>query len=501
MSVLVVRFFTSRIEFFGYRIERQKKTEEALTGLVLCAGWILLGWCSQLDYVVLVSGKQPLWIDLSTVLFPFSIFGPIALLCLLPGSVRTLSIEQSNELDFNKLSLNWLDKDVQNQAPRFRTDKTPTKTVKAVDSSLTVSGSYKKEIKSFWNRYVAPNLSTLEEFDLVKVVEDILVMLDIHGGVPSVRKKDQKDRIKEDDQFDALSKVPLVIHSLNVAKNSIRLVEERFPENTSLHLPTLLVASLGHDIGKLEIISGQKYVTGQHPIDGAKYIQDHLMAGHPWSQKVSELIRRHHEAVLDRTPVDLAILIRADKKAREEELKASGNTEIYEPVKEKNGSFPPKTQALPKEFPVEEIFERLRKVTNVILPNRTWVSFSQPDGVVYIQAETLHETISQIAQEAGFGDAFFHATDRENKKSCLQSFYEEFRRMGWVPEKLVGSGFYGNFFWVWNPVSRQKIRTFYVPIKASAFKADPAHLEAERKSHAILASIKVLGVAIPGKQV
>ena len=306
----------------------------------------------------------------------------------------------------------------------------------------------------------------------------------------------------------------MAVHTLHVAKNVIETINERFPENVSQHLPCLFVAALAHDLGKLEIISGKRYVTGQHPVDGAHFLEEEIMKGHLWGEKIAEFVRRHHEAVVDRTPVDLAILIRADKKAREMELNQKIHLVEGQDVPEKKAmkttksgpdygnrqTFPPRVEEIPSSFPVEKIFERLKDVTNVMLPNRSWVSFSQPDGVVYIQTETLHETISRIAQEEGFEDAFFHATDRDTKKSCLQSFYEEFRKRGWVPESLVGAGFYGNFFWVWNPVSRKKIRTFYVPIKAEALRAEPVDLEAQRKAHAILASVKVFGIAASEKK-
>ena len=85
-------------------------------------------------------------------------------------------------------------------------------------------------------------------------------------------------------------------------------------------LPRVFVAALAHDLGKLPSVSGQKYVTGQHPLDGAAYLLE-IMKGHPWAEKIADLVRRHHEAIEEKTPVELAMLIRADKKARAAELK------------------------------------------------------------------------------------------------------------------------------------------------------------------------------------
>ena len=504
VAVLMVRLFQDGMTIVGFRCCLPRLAGGKWTALILAGGWFCLGMISRVDAVFVLIGKKPFVIDPADMLHPFATLVPPGLMLLLP--VRRNSEptpDDSDSLDFCELSKAWLDEaSVDESTSRIEREAGPLEKERTRDMDFDPTGPNSSRLKAFWNECVVPNRRMFDEFDLAGTIRKIMTILDLHGGIPSVRRQDKKDRLREPDQYEALSKVPLAVHTLHVARNVIESIEERFPENVSQHLPCLFVAALAHDLGKLEIVSGKRYVTGQHPVDGANFLEDELMKGHPWCEKVAEFVRRHHEAIVDRTPVDLAMLIRADRKAREMELNQESHPAGDEAVQKATGTtepdygdrkaFPPRVEEIPPSFPVEKIFERLKEVVNIMLPNRSWVAFSQPDGVVYVQAETLHETISRIAQEEGFEDAFFHATDRDTKKSCLQSFYEEFRKRGWVPENLVGAGFYGNFFWVWNPVRRQKIRTFYVPLKAEAFRMEPADLEAQRKAHAILASVRIV---------
>ena len=517
VAVLIVRLFQDGITFWGFSCSLPRLTGDRWTAVILTCGWSILGTISRVDSVMVLVGKKPFVIDPAHILHPFATLIPVSLMLFLPvPRTQKPKLDDDDVVDFGELSKAWLNDASDDESSTSQTfgKQEPLENKRSPDVDFHPTGPCATRLKTFWNECIEPNLDVFEEFDLTGTIRKIMIILDLHGGIPSVRRQDKKDRLREPDQYEALSRISLAVHTIHVAKNVIESINERFPENISQHLPCLFVAALAHDLGKLEIVSGKRYVTGQHPVDGANFLQDEVMKGHPWCEKVAEFVRRHHEAIVDRTPVDLAILIRADRKAREMELnqkihlaeaqdtpeeKAMGTTEPRPDYGDRQ-AFPPRVEEIPSSFPVEKIFERLKDVTNVMLPNRSWVAFSQPDGVVYVQAETLHETISRIAQEEGFEDAFFHATDRDTKKSCLQSFYEEFRKRGWVPENLVGAGFYGNFFWVWNPVSRKKIRTFYVPVKAEAFRMEPADLEAQRKAHAILASVKIIGIAAPERK-
>ncbi len=341
-----------------------------------------------------------------------------------------------------------------------------------------------------------------ERAGLAEVARRISEILLTEGArAPSVAGKDPSDASRPRNQFDLLMRISLLEHSVDTAEKAIEIAKRKLPDGWRAAAARLVLCALAHDLGKLSSISGDNYATAGHPLHSAAFLGK-LLKDHPWREDMCEVVKRHHERLDEKTPIELKILILADKEAREEEAeglsgttgKTAGPVVIVTP----EAGGPPETRPIPEGFPVERILEKVLPLVNRVLENGAFVAFSQPDGVVYVQAETLHAAISEVAREAGFTDEFFHSTEKPVKKSCLQSFYDEFRRRGWVPEKLVSERFYGNFFWVWNPRKQGFTRTFYVPLRSSAFGVPLAELEKNRKRHPVLAALSIRGVAPPG---
>jgi len=327
------------------------------------------------------------------------------------------------------------------------------------------------------------------------------ILLTEGAKAPSVAGKDPSDASRPRNQYDLLMRISLLEHSVDVAEKAIEIAKRKLPDGWRAAAVRLVLCALAHDLGKLPSISGDNYSTAGHPLHSAAFLGK-LLKDHPWREDMAEIVKRHHERVDEKTPIELKILILADKEAREEEAErlsgGVGKPAAPMVIVTPDTGGPPETRPIPEGFPVERVLEKMLPLVNRVLENGAFVAFSQPDGVVYVQAETLHAAISEVARETGFTDEFFHSTEKPVKKSCLQSFYDEFRRRGWVPEKLVSERFYGNFFWVWNPRKQGFTRTFYVPFLASAFGVPLAELEKKRKRHPVLAALSIRGVAPPG---
>lgn len=360
------------------------------------------------------------------------------------------------------------------------------------------SGGAAERLKKLLSEY----REDFERAGLTEAARRISEILVTEGaGAPSVAGKDPSDASRPGNQYDLLMRISLLEHSVDVAEKAIEIAKRKLPDGWRAVVARLVLCALAHDLGKLPSISGDNYTTAGHPLHSAGFLGK-LLKNHPWREDMTEIVKRHHERLNEKTPIELRILILADKEAREEEVeklsgvvgKPAGSVVIVRPEAE----GPPETRSIPEGFPVERILKRVLPLVNRVLENGAFVAFSQPDGVVYVQAETLHAAISEVAREAGFTDEFFHSTEKPVKKSCLQSFYHEFRRRGWVPEKLVSEKFYGNFFWVWNPRKQGFTRTFYVPLLASAFGVPLAELERKRKNHPVLSALSIRGVAPPG---
>ncbi|AEH45820.1 metal-dependent phosphohydrolase HD sub domain protein [Thermodesulfatator indicus DSM 15286] len=336
-----------------------------------------------------------------------------------------------------------------------------------------------------------------ERSGLSEAVDQVAELLISEGArFPSVAGKDPADALRPKNHFDLLAKVSLLEHSVNTAEKVLAVARRRMPDGWRASAPRLILCALAHDLGKLPSVSGEDYSTASHSLHSAALLGK-LLRDHPWREALTDIVKRHHERIDEKTPVELEILIRADKEAREEEAERLAGEKFSPPVvRPETISGKPETRSIPDSFPLERVFAKIP--VNQVLPNGSFVAFSQPDGIVYIQAESLHLAISETAREIGLDDSFYHSTEKPIKKSCLQSFYDEIRRRGWAAEKLVSESFYGNFFWVWNPKKNDYTRTFYIPVKADAFGIPIDELEKQRKSHPVIADLRIKGVAPPG---
>lgn len=404
-----------------------------------------------------------------------------------------------------------------------RAEKKEAESVKPSDDSagFVAKGDYAEILNKAWRDLVEQNKTSIFDANLYSEFKELFRLLDEEGNCSSVRQQDSRDKTLDRTQYDILARTSLAEHSVHVAQEVVRMVNEEYGVGKSALLPRLLFAALAHDIGKLLLVSGKEYCTGQHPIDGAAYVRDVLLKNKPkQAENIALLIRRHHDGIMEgRTSKEQAILIRADQAARKMEAadainkikqesgtdkeltdqKVEGVMSKFEP-KKKTLQAPLDIREIPPHFPMEEVMRKLLPHINHIKKGGYFKVFSQPDGNIYLQAEVVHGVIGQVAIDAGYNDPFYTATDDHTKKSCLQSFCNYWRKQGYVPEKLIYRNFYGNFFLVFNPRTSRPVRTFYMVLKAEAFGFEPKHFEKQRKGHSFAARIRILGVAATAEQ-
>ena len=475
--------------------------------------------------LVLLIGKTEIVLGYGVV-FPPIFLGTFWLWTKLAGRREPKAFDGKIVLDIRELAKNWVPELAESTADAgsdysaseiaFEAASAPETTNEPATSDVE---EYDHEDEPFSNEWVEkirkeffePYRDLWEESGLTEVLTKALRMLDAEGDAPSVAG-DTYDNPEVRSQYDLLTRISLARHTYDVVRLAVQRLKRDLPEAWQRVLPKLVVACVFHDMGKLPSIRKQSYVTGKHPIDGAN-LADLLLreAEHPWREVIADLVRRHHEKPGENASLEHKILVWADREARLEETTAlakevqknSTKEERTTPIptvivpKETVKKGKPETRPIPADFPLSEIFQKILERTNKLFKSRFWVAFSQPDGVVYVYSETLHQAISDTAKEIGYDDPFYHSTEESTKKSCLQSFYDEFRKRGWVPEKLVNKDYYGNFFRLWNPLKSGFTCTFYVPIKVSAFDVPLGKLERIRKEDPILSQIKIFGVAPP----
>ena len=185
------------------------------------------------------------------------------------------------------------------------------------------------EVLKFYKDVTLPERNGFDyEPVLLRLVEEYLDMLDRLGDCPSVVESTEREYDNDLKRYDAasgksfwdiLKGVSLLQHSTRVA----RIVEKSatLPDTT----PVLVVAALGHDIGKIPTFRNDpRYAVGSHPSVGMLVTkQETCFRELPDSvqEDIEHAIMNHHnKAGLNPVPPCTALIQDADRQARKEEL-------------------------------------------------------------------------------------------------------------------------------------------------------------------------------------
>ena len=188
-----------------------------------------------------------------------------------------------------------------------------------------------KEVLDFFESHIEPIYPTLIKNKTLEVIVKILTFLSAKGDVPSVVNLQDKD---SDYTYAFLKKVSLTQHSIDTAKEGLKILKEEYSFNYDIIVDKYLVIFLGHDLGKA--IPGKNYTTQDHPILSAQILANIIPDGISWKKDVLEVVKKHHFSVEDNKDplntlnIDLKILQTADRRARELEIERVTDQEIEE---------------------------------------------------------------------------------------------------------------------------------------------------------------------------
>jgi len=196
------------------------------------------------------------------------------------------------------------------------------------------------EAASFLKDVIEPYAEILEQAGAMEGVARIIELLDREGGCPSV-VVNGSDGIPGTDYAsvkDILEQVTLSSHTFRVARLSIEALKASYGEKFEGHLPTTLVAALGHDLGKLtsfrikeenankdhptigDAAIGQIFKDKYDAIDAAGddiTLSGNLRGKIAWLEVARKIIRDHHT---ENATGLVEILRTADGRAREMEV-------------------------------------------------------------------------------------------------------------------------------------------------------------------------------------
>lgn len=313
--------------------------------------------------------------------------------------------------------------------------------------------------------------SEIEEFyrDLVEqeqlingnrkaVIVHLLKILDEEGTCPSVvgikkyagvgKQIPDPDSAYGVEALAQLATVPLYQHSLAVARKFVEKNSER------IMLPTILIVSLAHDIGKIPSYHNQYYSTADHPrISLIILASIPEYTALPNRDELDYIIRNHHQ-ITPSNPL-AACLKRCDQETRNDEMGAflvrkaqmkpaeavplpittplllpEASTAIADDSQEwdhplgspESVKFLPQKIKLPTWFNADSILNGIREMINQVEKTSSgvkWHAVSLPSGLIYVKPEALWQVIHQVSD--GDPMVLIADADEETKRNLLHT--------------------------------------------------------------------------------
>jgi membrane-bound metal-dependent hydrolase YbcI (DUF457 family) len=344
----------------------------------------------------------------------------------------------------------------------------------------------------------------------VKVITEVLNLLDEHGDCPSVVRRSGEPNDYPQNTFDILAKVPLWEHSLHVAHEILKSVE-----NPGAYAAPLLLSALGHDLGKMQGFDKAMYSMGDHP--KISIVALNSIPGFdslPYKDDVEQAILNHHRT----GGGDLADYLReADRNARKKELgtyfsllpaknlneneeenpesetkqnlSAALSTErIYVSVPETKVEKKPKENSELGWINVSALIKELNSKINVLNGER-FDAFSMQEGYVFFQTDVFWRVIKKMAREGGHEHIMLAENDQKLRRDYIFTTVSMLRENNFIAEGLIQNGYFTAPFIVTFKDGTKINKAYYTPLVSEAF-GDVSELES-RKTGKLLEIISV----------
>lgn len=368
---------------------------------------------------------------------------------------------------------------------------------------------YREIVEPLWN----DSSGTVVEREYAQPLLDVMSLLDAHRDAPSVNRSPNKG--PGDPLYEALSRVPLLEHSIHVAYAARKIAIARMTaDNFRAYEGGYLLACLAHDVGKLSDLrpDPNRYASDSHPIYSQRYLQSLGERMGPFSGNLAkrwstilDAVRYHHESSCPAGGnLYHEILREADFKAREMEAVATaGVTPPSSPDQGKPRSHPPSTVSTTRvmDWPIgmslEHILARLAHYVNFVHPLVTahWKSCSQRDGYVYYTLDIFDEAIREAV--AASTDAacpkryvWLNEDDGASRSARHMFIYQALREKGWA-HPAIRQPYYSNTFVVVNTDTKRTWTLRLVPVACDGLGRTMDELERERVDIPLLRALSV----------
>ena len=311
--------------------------------------------------------------------------------------------------------------------------------------------------------FIMPYQPVIESQRALEPLLTVVKILEEYGDCPSIVTAGIERDEECTDLYsirDTLAKVTLRDHTYRVTELALALLKQTYRDG-DLMIPKVLVAALGHDLGKIpRFRATAAHAMGDHPVVSAIKLQE-CFAGTsiPWFSEVLDAIKGHHRIGKDRLGV---ILRQADGQARVKEMILS-------------------TQEM-REKPLDswcagpEVLAIVAPRINRPLKGNKWAAFSLK-GVVYVTPDAILEADKEMARQKKVVElGIIRSTDREDTLRRLVKILGAADLL--VME--IGEHFYGRPFDIFTKKAGIKQRGYFVPVKLEAFRIAESELESRK---------------------
>ena len=364
-----------------------------------------------------------------------------------------------------------------------------------------------ERIYSFYQKHIAPFEKILGTSGYLKPVTMLLSLLDTHGDCPSVIQANQDHEYQAiQNVYDLLAKISLLDHSLNVAEQMIADVARSKTRDPEMIMGKILVAALGHDIGKIpDLMNGETCRKGDHPYISYLVLKNAIFTEtSPQHEDILSAVKSHHFQIREGFTHDLR---KADQAAREMEaeqlsLRGESASPLIQILHEQTASdarsqepgnilkdkaTPPETIDLPW-LDLEEFLSFIEPEINRVENNTYFRAFSMNNGLVYIMLSLVSETVIQLAKKHNHAEVLVNADTTEKKRSIEFTVKTLLADKGLIPS-FIGKGFAGARFGLMDANGKKKMVGIYMPVEARAFKTSLAEMAQKKNKASVINEI------------
>jgi len=388
---------------------------------------------------------------------------------LFPNLFNKLFKPKTREITLEELSVYWMDKPVQRTEP-----VNPVKQNSVDKAGINPPQGSEQlwkhaEINDFFTSYIMSHARIIENAAL-SAIKEILSILDESGGdCPSIVSGDEETP----SQYHALTST-LREHSLDISREAYDIIKKN---DRFLLMGKILIAALGHDLGKISGKDGGTAVIAIHAHKSAKMLEP-IIKNIQYKDNILAAVQSHHlpKSELKRMEDDTVFILRqADWEARKKELDHLSVS--YKPAEPEKTVDKVKTETFAESEPMSWL--NLNSLTRIVKPhinmNGIGSVFSLKD-TVYVCTGWLKDVIAKEAENNG---------DKETASRCSDPGDQEIIDL--IAEKLKSRALEYRVHFK-DPERKP------VDIQCYAFKSDlfgnPDEIESRRKESGTLKTIK-----------